>query len=930
MKKIISLFIVFTMFLQVNSYAVENIFLSPTSSLSKAKLIIENDIYSLLKIDDERYIYIDKSGNTIELFKEEQKWHAKYNGRKCDFDTEFFNEFGIKTSLEKEEQKGNANILGWLIQNSYPLKIKGGIVYFQTPGLLGGMGFGEVNKAKKDRNINDLHTISRNENELINVRIKAIEALVEISKEVSDENFIKIIDFLNEILNSQEEKLKDAVSKVSLKIIEKVKELKKSEESKLKILESAFVIAPLDQLKQQIEKIKIGIKVLEIFETKAKELEESRKIKKSGGFADVDKFTQLKLSEEKKEATVQNPEKIIIGELQKVVDEYKGEDLEEVKIFEEKSQRVLEECKNIYKNSQLYPNYKDRLAIVRVNINRLVSDITNFICSSDLKTHLLGEKLKDTISQLNKKYSPLQPICGSMLIEFDSSSLLLEKCLIEQFVIEPLQKKENLSEYDLITEYQTKENAEIRKTTWQIKLKNKTTQEEKKIATCIFNRKKAGVQLGSIMEIEDENGKKKYYVKTHQRFPISQSNTGKVERTNLEIPPPEVEEMVVYKMLEKLGLGAKRYFLVNPYARSGLFIISEEVVGFEEGEKLEKEDDFRGILALEIEEQKSTPFKITINQFDLLGRIFNLTDFHSGNFGKIMNVPDWKFLDFIFKDAITEPTLNGFLEGNSVFHYKEGGILFNILKNREKSEKIQVGIDALENLKRMRNFHKNLAATTEEILNFLKETIETVDGRRISRAEMLGMNLADEQKKLKDYRKYVESNFEILEQGLAREKDKLATEKAEIMLREFLSTKQLRLSVLREQDVAEEGLGKVGFETRRPSVEGRFKKFVITPRLLQILGRMFSLFGEEYIKEIIIKMTNKKLEEEKIIVVTDLIRKLDILGNVTEQEKLKGLYGMLEIMKLDKIANIFGMQNETEFIAKDMNFNLLKKVVMAA
>jgi hypothetical protein len=898
MKKIILFFIIFTMFLQVNSYSIEKIsYLAPSSSLSKAKLIIENDTYSFLKFDDKRYIYIDRAGNTIELFKDEQKWQAKINEKEYKFYTSFFNRFGMKSTIEIEEQKGYLNTLGWLFKNGYQLKIKEKVICLQAPVLLGGMGFGEVKKAKREKNVTELCRILMDEKkETIPVRKNAIEGLVFISKDVELQDLIKILDVLNKAVNFDNNTLKQAATKALSTLKENVKKIKASETQKLNSLQQTFQLTQLEELKPKIIEIQEIIKKLEVFMI----------------------------------GSPVSDEEIILKELEGILGEFK-EESKEINEFKEKSIKI--------KSAILNLEIRDPLAISGL-ISRLVPDIIDMICSSNPDIHKLGHQLKLKIDGFVAQGGNFEKICRRMLVEFDKNPLLLQKCLVDEFVIFPFQKQQNLDDYNLITECEIEEieytpdqiarlvrqgthKNNYERITWTIKLQNKISKEIEEI-TIVFNKKDIGFQLGTEMEIKNKMGVKKYFVKTHQQFHLTKSRTGEITETSLKINPPLLEEMLVYKMLDKLGLGAKRYFMVNPYVRSGLYIISEELVSFEEASILEhleeeKQDtSFKDMLSSEISDSKVTIFKIQINQFDLLGRIFSLRDFNSGNFGIVnrLSNPEWKFLDFEIELMQRDVSLDSFLKGNDVFKYKEGGILSTVLKNREKIEKIQVGIDALKDLKKVRQFNKYLEETVDEILNYL-ETIIPEEGR--TRAESLGMNLEEEKQKLLKYKAYIGNNLRIIYEGLA-------TEHATIMLRE----------ILRDNDEFELDISRTfGEKRRRLSANKKEKIFTISENLIVSAGRILNVFGLDEGKSILNYVIEKRIEDKVLSLFDDtrmlveVMKKLDVIQLVDEREKTLGLLSILELFRLDNLLNLITNIKQSKLKLESFDFNSLKNILMA-
>ena len=68
-----------------------------------------------MKITDAHYLYIDKKNNNIEIIQDEKKvWKARFNGRNCKFNARFFNQFGMRSSLEEERDFGRE--ICWVVE----------------------------------------------------------------------------------------------------------------------------------------------------------------------------------------------------------------------------------------------------------------------------------------------------------------------------------------------------------------------------------------------------------------------------------------------------------------------------------------------------------------------------------------------------------------------------------------------------------------------------------------------------------------------------------------------------------------------------------------------------------------------------------------------------------------------------------------------
>jgi len=912
--------------LQINSYASisyqNRSYLAYPSLFNQSKTIIYNDDYMLIKINKKHYLYIDNLGNFIELIKQQREWQSNYNGKKYKFNTMFLNEFGIQTSLGDEEEKGYNQVLLWLFAQGYKIRAYKNSVSLQALGLLGGKKATtrDVNKVKYD--IDALCRFAENTSIDEKVRAHAIRQLGSRSKlfiKKVKENLLKVLGVLHQALKSSNDRIKKAAGSAAKNLIQLVQD---SQERKAKEIEDLEV--QIVTIKQTIEAEELlgelGEETSKILDSKREELKnlEVLKSKQKEQLKELEDLASIVFPEViVKQPTVKPtqvinkslfPEEILLKDFQTVLSEFQYSGLIELEQMNQLIDFVLRESCRVRKEP-FYKTEVQRINAIRPSVKSLVSEVIKLLCSQEVSVKLLGKQLHERIIS---KENSLNSIAKYMRYCLDRSKLLLQKSLIEQIIIPTLKG------YDVSIELEEGET----QNTWIVKT-------HAEVVTCIFSRKKGGVQFGTIMAVyygEREQDITRYFVKSHQDYQVSRSSdmSGKISMTIPTIEPFNLKEMLVYKMLEKLGLGAKVNFVINPYARNGLFFVSEGLLGFEEGEKLEKDETFREILVAENTIKTVTPLKMAINQFDLLGRIFDLGDFNSGNFGVVGRQSeklDWKMIDFRVTDNKIPFSLKGFLKGNTRFHYSSTGILATILKNRSPIEKKQTGIKAMENFKKDRNFYKHLEETINEIFSYI-ETVIPETGETI--AELLGMDLDQEKQNLESYKRYVEQHFATIY-------EELATEQVKDIFKALVKEEGLSLSIEESEDITMEII------SSSPTTSIPIRRILISNQLLQIIGRMFTIVGEEYVNDIIYFIVSNTITEERETSLKQFTRKilpfmeiLDNVGHLTDLDKIQGLMSLVTIMNIKEIFSMICIKNKRNLLLENITFKVLRNVVLAA
>ena len=262
-----------------------------------------------------------------------------------------------------------------------------------------------------------------------------------------------------------------------------------------------------------------------------------------------------------------------------------------------------------------------------------------------------------------------------------------------------------------------------------------------------------GGQFGGIFIASDGTTPKSYFVKTYYGYPakaglnseaaFEATTTGIMSSdllagSTVEAPYNQVDfkELFTYKVLELIGLGPKVHFMLNPYLKDGLFIVSEDL-NSPDFEFIEMGKNSNGANAY-----------IVTELMDLRLGSFTLNDFNTGNFGYLYNKKrnsgfisprelgkrwlrehqEFKIVDFLVSIKSVDKYLvddigKTFLEGNAVTRYLIDSIMYTaIFRKIDPTERIFNGIspEKMEELK-----EKNV----QEKLFFGTKVIESLEAR---------------------------------------------------------------------------------------------------------------------------------------------------------------------------------------------------------
>ena len=307
-----------------------------------------------------------------------------------------------------------------------------------------------------------------------------------------------------------------------------------------------------------------------------------------------------------------------------------------------------------------------------------------------------------------------------------------------------------------------------------------------------MNNKPKGCQFGALCTVSDGKIYKSFYVKTYYGYPakanlnseaaIYASLSFKASSDIIEVSFPETEysqidfkELFVYKILQLMELGPKIHFMINPYLKDGILLVTENLndqdnIFFEmakaNGEGFidiqSKLNDIR-LGKYSDKEYQSYNALIDLLEIDTVNRVFTLNDFNNGNFGylikkeeklifdeenfaenRLSNHHNFKIIDFIsslkkIDNYIEQDIVSSFLEGNSITKYLKGSLMYfaisrtidqiniktNIIAERKKKneqEKLYFGKKVIERLE-MR-FKNNLKNTLEKSKKLIEDFIQ--------------------------------------------------------------------------------------------------------------------------------------------------------------------------------------------------------------
>ena len=355
-----------------------------------------------------------------------------------------------------------------------------------------------------------------------------------------------------------------------------------------------------------------------------------------------------------------------------------------------------------------------------------------------------------------------------------------------------------------------------------------------------------GGQFGGIFIASDGTTPKSYFVKTYYGYPakaglnseaaFEATTTGimssdLLDGSAIEAPYNQVDfkELFTYKVLELIGLGPKVHFMLNPYLKDGLFIVSEDLNSpdFEFIEMGKNSNGANAYIVTELMDLRlgSTDIKdyqtfhalTDMLEIDTINRIFTLNDFNTGNFGYLYDKRkdddyssprelgekwlkehhEFRIVDFLVSikamdKYIVQNIAQTFLEGNAVTRYLADSVMYTAifrkidpgerifrkmppekmaeLREKNVQEKLFFGTKVIESLEA--RFKGSLAAilqaSKQQIMDFI-----------IPAADIIGLNPKYITDGLQDIDMYIAGilqNYHTLKDFIISESKKLLKE----------------------------------------------------------------------------------------------------------------------------------------------------------
>ena len=410
---------------------------------------------------------------------------------------------------------------------------------------------------------------------------------------------------------------------------------------------------------------------------------------------------------------------------------------------------------------------KIELQIARIDLASCLLDYLEdkFIVLND-STDLKQIESRILSLQELKKYQ------SDMLMELNKIMELIEEKESKNFLILNICINENVANF--IFSSRLFLESELKRKSKKVKIKTNTNKRDNNKITYDFldsngavvfstkvNKKIFGAQFGGIISIESKQNKARKFFKTHQDGSRFTNFSGVLynSRSISLAKPVNIRELFIYKVLEKLGMGPEVTFVVNPFVRQDLYIVTKDLnntnlneifitaVNIVNKEKIEKLISDKNVI-------------IEFTKFDLINRILGINDLNSSNYG-ILSKGDKKFVKIIDFRApntfitLSDISLKNYLKANGGL-YKKEDLAKKILSNREPKQKFSEGFEALKSIGN-ENFKGILIPLKDDILNFISQ-IDDVSNLEIKQQIGLDDEVIDD---LNDYIITIQKNFEF-------------------------------------------------------------------------------------------------------------------------------------------------------------------------
>ena len=272
----------------------------------------------------------------------------------------------------------------------------------------------------------------------------------------------------------------------------------------------------------------------------------------------------------------------------------------------------------------------------------------------------------------------------------------------------------------------------------------------------------------------------KFFVKGHQNFEM-ESN----KRTNSTRDPkaPDMKEILVYKILEHIGFGPKMHYFINPTARHGLFIATQDSK-FTKSPEVKNKQFSTADKVKDLAQEPSLADEVELTALDIITRSLVLKDLHMKNYGRVDVTPlegvageekhKWKLFDFLALNSSQAQEYNvcGDIGENFVTirnhpdprFTTSSGLAGSILRSENlAAHRPQIANTALSILEGQRrgegspemSFDAAVRASYDEVVNFI--------GRE---GEALGINVDEALSDLSGYYEAVTQNYNALKERI--------------------------------------------------------------------------------------------------------------------------------------------------------------------
>lgn len=142
-------------------------------------------------------------------------------------------------------------------------------------------------------------------------------------------------------------------------------------------------------------------------------------------------------------------------------------------------------------------------------------------------------------------------------------------------------------------------------------------------------------------------------MKGNQNFEME---SNQVLNTTKNPKPPDLKEVLVYRILEYIGLGPKVHYFINSTARFGLFIATQDC-SFTKNPELKTKKFTMACEVRELTQEPTTADEVGVTSLDMITRCLRIKDLHEKNYGRVDVIPTegsggevkqkWKLIDFL-------------------------------------------------------------------------------------------------------------------------------------------------------------------------------------------------------------------------------------------------------------------------------------------